>query len=202
MDQEIRDPNLRSGLSVVLIIFTVFIAVVVLYPAAFKYAPNFSPPISNCITSQQLVTMGKALESKEAEEILKRIKSDLKTNQEVLILEGSYRNMAGFPAASFPEFAVDGYTILRYYILVDSDFYNSLTGDEKRATIAHEMGHIGNIDIFIRMEIDSDNLASKYTSPQTVMDLLNKAVPNKTVRAISKEQRLRMENLERLKQGQ
>lgn len=168
-------------------------------PPIFKYPPNPAPPTNGCITKQQLLTLGKPLQNKEASDIIAQIKNDMKIDKEVITLEGPYWIASGILAASFPEFLPDEYSFLRYYIVVDSDFYKNLNSEEKKAIIAHEMGHIDNIEEIIRLEIDADNLATKYVSPQISIDLLNKAISDKIFQKISKEYKLRMENLEKQK---
>lgn len=192
--------GLFIGLMIVLVVLVVFVL------PEFKYSPiNPVPPVNDCITNQYLVVLGKPLQNKEAEDVLVQIKNDLKIDKEIIILEGSYWIASRILAASFPELQPNGYSFSRYYIVVDSDFYKNLSSEEKRGIIAHEMGHIDNIEILVQMQIGADSFATKYVSPQTLIDLLNKSDFNRSARQISKEYKLRIENLEKikkLKQGQ
>lgn len=204
MDLEQRD--IKSGkndLSPLILVVGLLLACV-LYVFFILSAPkcspcNPTPPAVNYLTYEQLIILGKPLQNKVAEDFLFQIKDDLKTNKEVLILEGPYWIASMIMAASFPELQADGYSFSRYYIIIDSDFYRKLNNKEIKAVIAHEMGHIHHIEQLVKMEIDADNLALKYVSPQTFIDLLDKAFINKDFQKISKEHRLRIENLEKIK---
>lgn len=202
--EDVESP--KSYLPLTLFVGLIFISIIYMFSVlpVFKYLPINPIPAANvCLTNRQLVILGKPLESQEAEEVLIQIKDDLKTNKEVtvLVLEGSYWVASGILAASFPELQPDGYSFSRYYIVVDSDFYKSLNSEEKKAVIAHEMGHIDSMEKLLKIEMEVDSLATKYVSPQTFIDMLNKAIPDKDTRKISKEYKLRIENLEKLKQS-
>lgn len=118
------------------------------------------------------------------------------------MLEGPYWTASGILAASFPELKNDGYSFSRYYIIIDSGFYKSLNPEEKKAVIGHEMGHINGVEQLTQTELDADTFATKYVSPQTFIDLLHKAIPDESIQKLSKQYKLRIENLKKLKQGQ
>lgn len=167
-----------------------------------KYPVNNAPPSANyCLTNQQLIILGQPLKSEDADKILVQIKNDLKISTEVVMLEGSYWNTSGILVASFPKLQTDGYSFSKYYIIIDSNFYKSLNSEEKKAVIGHEMGHIKGVEQLTNIEIDADTFATKYVSPQTFIDLLNKAIPDENYLRFSKQYKLRMESLEKIKKS-
>jgi len=80
-------------------------------------------------------------------------------------------------------------TSTSYIILVDIEFYNSLSAIEQKALLGHELGHILDLEMSvlwnknyrrpsrktaIEEQMRADSFGAKYTSPDTMIILLDK----------------------------
>lgn len=128
------------------------------------------------------------------DDFLAEIKNDIGRNDvEITISVGPFFQYLGIPAAT------DMYYAPHYYILLDQNFLDELTLEEKKATIAHEAGHIlfGAGSRYNRheatfTEMRADMFAARYVSPKHIITLLDKAYSDHIARR---------ENLESLTQG-
>lgn len=126
------------------------------------------------------------LNDKDVEALLLRIKSDIKLEKsKVRILIGQYRD----------KFILNGKLVVLgpldykagtpdFYILIDDNFYTKLDKSEIMALIAHEMGHATqkfnpfeeiNVETLSRDQIEADTFALKYTDPDSLLNILEKA---------------------------
>jgi len=113
----------------------------------------------------------------EYDELLNKIREDIKPLEaEITVLVGHYFQYAHILAAMDTAYAPN------YYILLDEEFLNELTPEEKIAVVAHEAGHIlyspgpsFNREHKTATEILTDKFASKYVHPKHIQSLLDKA---------------------------
>lgn len=116
--------------------------------------------------------------------LLAEIKRDISLeNIEITVVTGSYFQYSNILAA------IDTLYAPRYYILLDKEFLNELTTEEKRAAIAHEAGHIifGPRHFYSRKEyvaneMSSDKFATKYVRPRHIIGLIDKAYSDHIIR--------------------
>ena len=109
--------------------------------------------------------------------LLAEIKKDVHLeNIEITVVVGPYFQHSRILVA------MDSYYAPHYYILIDKEFLNELTAEEKRAAIAHEAGHIMfgpryfyNRRGYTANEVLSDEFAVKYTHPRHIIGLIDKA---------------------------
>jgi hypothetical protein len=119
------------------------------------------------LTNRELIVMGRPAPYQA--DFIERISRDLKINKSVELVLG--------PPLVFPRGRLAEST-LAYYILIEEKFFLSLTDMEQKALIGHEMGHIiflpPNCDGYMSCQLGADLFAVLYTSPQAVIDLLEK----------------------------
>lgn len=147
------------------------------------------------------VIVGIGKQNLEHENLISRIRDDLKIhkNLEIKILLGPYRYVTG-----------EGLLIFKlkppgFLMLIDKDFYQKLTPEEKTALIAHELGHLTNKPVLInditaniQFQIEADTYATKYAPPEALISLLDKAnFMHDGVKPIGYD--LRIQNLQKIK---
>lgn len=155
------------------------------------------------ITLKEMLRIGK--QDLEHEDLLSKIRDDLKipSGLEVKIFIGPYVNISG------EGILCDSNHPFGLILLLDEVFYKNLTPEEKVALIGHELGHLTNeafliihdTDTPIRFQIEADTYATKYSKPEAMISVLNKVMEiHKGFH--SRQYRLKIENLEKIKQSQ
>lgn len=175
---------------------------VFIFIAALCYAliNSWRYPNNNISGSQQLVHENIDGLDKFIYQIKENSKDDLPHlyKADIQIKMGGFYFSIGSVATMYP------YGPGAFYILVDIDFYKTLTLQEKKAMVAHEMGHVAypnspkfptNILVVINSQIQADTFATKYVSPDDVVSLIKKAAD------FNLEYKLRLDNLNKIKQG-
>mgnify|MGYP001562414537 CR=1 FL=1 len=126
------------------------------------------------MTKERLLAMGNI--SFAHENLINDIKMDLSLNQEILVLLGHYGHLFG-EAALIKFNDPDNNT---YYLVMDILFYSTLTEGEKTILISHELKHATHPPEAwlgkeaVKYQMDADTYAAKRTSPEAVIDLLEK----------------------------
>ncbi len=153
------------------------------------------------ITREEIFALG--IPDTENHTFITEIKKDLKIEGiDVKILFGPYLHTTG------SGMLVISNKPLRYHVLLDKNIYDQLEAQEKKALIAHEMGHILNKTTYqddkettINMQVEADNYAALKTSPDTVINLLKKIFSAEMVSKHHPEYTKRVQNLENLKKS-
>ncbi len=147
-----------------------------------------APPPAN----RELIALSKPTEIQA--EFINKISKDIKLKKDIRLLLGPYAPIGKGRLLESP---------LSWFILVDEKFFIGLPDMEQKALIGHEMGHIvftpsvcGGV---IECQEDADFFAAVYTSPETVIILLDKFFIDPRDRN-SEQFKLRLENMEKLKQ--
>ncbi len=194
----VKNPDWLSFSPVILILaLWIFFVFVILPPA--KVDDPYRP-----LTIEEVVGMGK--QDLEHEGLISLVKEDLKITKslEIKIFLGPYDNIIGEGEL------ISSIHPLGFLILLDQSFYQGLSPKEKIALIAHELGHLTNkltlqydLDTAIQFQIEADTYATKYTAPETMMSVLKKVHDRHGGNIVTQyEYRLRIENLEKIKQGE
>ena len=139
-----------------------------------------------------MVSVGKPVN--EFDNLIARIKKDIgQDNIEIKVLVGPYFRYFGFIGYLYDEFSPT------YFILVDEDFYNELTPEEREALAAHESGHIlhryprdGSRAAVTEFQVLTDEFGAKFVHPDHLKSLLKKA---------NSDYFIRVSHLDKLAQG-
>ena len=163
-------------------------------------------PVSNekNVGLNEILNMGK--QNLKHEDLLSQIRKDLKIPQDlgVKIFVGPYLIISGEGRLVYST------NPFAFILLLDETFYESLDREEKVALIAHELGHLTNEmlfiihdpDIGIKFQIEADTYATKYASPEAMISTLNKANTRPSGLINSRQYKLRIQNLEKIKLSQ
>ncbi len=190
-------PVKRPDRLVLLFVFAILLGyfALVVFPTIENHQQE-RPPL---LTPEDIIGVGR--QDLEHEDLVSRIREDLKIPKiiEIKILLGPYRYVSGEGRL------IDSLNPLAFIMLLDRDFYQELTPEEKIALIAHELGHLTNKPVLtrdlntdIQFQIEADTYATKYTSPEAMINLLNKADARHSG-IKSEEHDLRIQNLEKIK---
>ncbi len=129
------------------------------------------------LTVKEGTEMGK--QDKNHEDLVSQVREDLKLDPSlsIKIFIGPYQEITGeglfIPLINPPE----------VIILIDQNFYQILTPEEKVALIAHELGHLLNEEMLnfnlatmISFQIEADSYATKYVEPAALISVLDKLI--------------------------
>ncbi len=192
-DNPVKQPD-RLVLLFVTMILLGYSALVV-FPTIKNRQQELKP-----LTLEDIIGMGR--QDLEHEDLISRIREDLKIPKviQIKILLGPYGYMSEGRL-------IDVLNPPGFIMLLDWDFYQELTPEEKVALIAHELGHLTNkpvltydINTAIQFQIEADTYATKYVSPEAMINLLNK-VGARHSGLKSNGYDLRIQNLEKIKQS-
>jgi len=150
----------------VVVILSFFVFGVILLGLMFQ-TRWLQPPRRGPLTDQELITLGKP--SLLHADLIEQIAKDINFKNNIRLILS-------------PDVVTKGRLVSYrsdYYILVQKEYFLTLSDMEQRALIGHELGHI----IFrgpplcspvIHCQIKADLFAAKYTSPEIMINLLNK----------------------------
>ena len=201
-DNLVKQP-VPISLLLIFIVCAVVFFVFLVYPNIKNLDQHKPLSIEKDIGIDEVMRMGR--QNLDYEDLLFQIREDLKIPRslEIKIFIGPYINISGEGQL------VNSNRPFGFILLLDEDFYRDLTSEEKIALISHELGHLTNEVIFlvynpdtiIRFQIEADRYATKYTRPEAMISVLNKA-KNRQGGYPSRQYYLRIQNLERIKQSQ
>lgn len=148
--------------------------------------------------------MGIGIQNKEHEDLIYQVREDLKINPSlsIEIFVGPYQNITG-EGVMLPLINPPG-----VLILIDQDLYQVLTTEERRAIIAHELGHLTNEEMLTlnsvtttRFQIEADTYATKYADPTAVISFIDKIIARRGG-IKSRDYEPRIQNLKKIKRSQ
>lgn len=138
-------------------------------------------------------------------EFVAQLKREANLSQDVQIVIGPYKRMYG----NTFRYRLERHLVFveqslatkeTFLILFDKTFYYELNGEKRKAVLAHEMWHVfslanGTMRPELNEELDADNYASQYVSPEALIELYEKYEGD------SKRREAKKKNLESLSQS-
>lgn len=122
---------------------------------------------------EELISLGK--QSYTHMEFIDKIRRDMNNHSDIKLILGDYR------------FKIDKTGVVSLgrlirlpnlpnsiFILIDKSFFENISSIEQKAIIAHELGHLIYTTNSLRDQIGADLIAVGYTSPEAVINFLNK----------------------------
>lgn len=200
MDNDDYNRPKRSELLGLLLIFAVVGLLTFFTLPTFSGLENYYIPIPGPMTIKE--GMGIGLQNKEHEDLIYQVREDLKINPSlsIEIFVGPYQNITG-EGIIIPLINPPG-----VLILIDQDLYQVLTTEERRAIIAHELGHLTNEEMLTfdpatmtRFQIEANNYATKYVDPTAIISFIDKIVARRGG-IKSRNYEPRIQNLEKIKE--
>ena len=192
----------RLGLFFIFIFLSAFSLVLMrpIAPLIEDYYPLGPGPLSVA------TGMGMGKQDKDHEDLVAQVREDLKLNPSlsIKIFIGPYQEVTG-EGLFIPLINPPG-----VIILIDQNFYQILTPEEKIAIIAHELGHLLNEEMLtvnlatmINFQIEADTYATKYVEPAALISVLDKLIERHGgVKPRDYEPRIQnLQNIRKLKQA-